>query len=333
MNNYDITIIGYGITGMLTLAILQETNYNLNNVCIIDPHFDGGSLIREYGSVISNTPLVKTISALQLINPEYKLPEEYSAYDVNSITPLYVVANIISNFTKPLLEKVTTYETKVSYIDYNNNHTLTCENGSIIVSKVILLCHGGTPKSLSCNIPSIPLHIALNKEILQQYIKPNQKVLVFGTSHSGTLIFKNLHTLNVQAYGIYKNTKPFLFARDGVYDGIKEEAERIADDIINNKYTKLNLYNMNNIDSIIKISKICDWVIYAIGFNTTNIKASFDITKYNPTNGKILETENAYGFGIAYPSLAPDSIHNDVGVISFVEHIQKQLKELKNIIN
>ena len=77
-----------------------------------------------------------------------------------------------------------------------------------------------------------------------------------------------------------------------------------------------------------------DWVIYAIGFEANkNIKCEIDLTKYDKTSGKILNTENAYGFGIAYPSLAPDSIHVDVGVYSFIEHIQKQLEDIKKLIN
>ena len=126
---------------------------------------------------------------------------------------------------------------------------------------------------------------------------------------------------------------PFLFAKNGEYDGIKEEAERIAEDILRNSYKNLTLCNIDNIDTIIKTSKNCDWVIYAMGFKTTHIKCVFDLTKYNPTSGKLLETEKAYGFGIAYPSLAPDSIHVDVGVYSFVEHIQKQIEDIKKVIN
>ena len=79
---------------------------------------------------------------------------------------------------------------------------------------------------------------------------------------------------------------------------------------------------------MLKVLRKCDWVIYSIGFETTQISSNIDLTKYDNTTGKILETDNAYGFGIAYPSLAPDSIHVDVGIISFVEHIQKQIQLL-----
>lgn len=329
---YDIAIIGYGITGMLTLAILQQSGFNLSKVCVIDPYYDGGALMREYGSVVSNTPLSKLITALQSIKPEYTIPEEYSSYDVNKITPLYVLTNIIKDFTKSFLKEVDKYETKVININNEVDYTLETENGNTIKSRSIICCQGSSPKKLSCDIPIIPLHVALNPEILKQYVKPNDKIIVFGTAHSGTLILENLHTLNIQTTAVYKSKVPFLFAKDGEYDGIKEEAERIASQILNNEYTKLKLLNINEIDKVIKALKGADWVIYSIGFEAQKIRANFDITKYNSTNGKILGIEKAYGFGIAYPSLAPDSIHVDVGVPSFVEHIQKQMEELKKLL-
>jgi len=330
---YDIAIIGYGITGMLTLAILQQNGFNLSKVCVIDPYYDGGSLMREYGNVISNTPLSKVITALQSIKPEYTIPEEYCSYDVNKITPLYVLTNIIKDFTKNFLKEVDKYETKVLNINNDVNYTLETENGDTIKSRVIICCQGSSPKKLSCTIPIIPLHVALNSEILKQYVKPNDKIILFGTSHSGTLILENLHKLNIQTTAVYKTKAPFLFANQGEYDGIKEEAERIANQILNSEYTKLKLLNINEIDKVIKASKEADWVIYSIGFEAQQIRANFDITKYNSTSGKILDIEKAYGFGIAYPSLAPDSIHVDVGVPSFVEHIQKQMEELKKLLN
>ena len=329
---YDITIIGYGITGMLVLAILQQHSIDLSKVCVIDPYFDGGNLIRSWGHVISNTPLSKTVNALKLINPDYILPEHFSTYDINKTTPLWVLVQIVRDITNPILKQVDTIESKVNSIDYNSHYTIETDS-STIQSKLIILCQGSEPKKLKCDIPIIPLHIALNEQMLKNYVLPNEKVLVFGTSHSGCIILENLHKLNIQTMAVHKSKAPFLFARDGEYDGIKEEAERIAHDILENKYNNLTLLHINEIDKIIKGSKQADYVVYCIGFETkSTIKTNFDIIKYNSTNGRIKDVEKAYGFGIAYPSLAPDSIHVDVGIISFVEHIQKQIEDIKKLI-
>lgn len=328
---YDITIIGYGITGMLLLAILQQHSIDLSKVCIIDPYFDGGNLLRSWGHVISNTPLSKTVNALKLINPDYILPEHFSTYDINKTTPLWVLVQMIRDITNPILKQVDRIESKVNSIHYDTDYTIETDS-STIKSKLIILCQGSEPKKLKCDIPIIPLHIALNEQMLKSYVLPNEKVLVFGTAHSGCIILENLHKLNISTTAVHKSREAFLFAKDGIYDGIKEEAERIAHEILENKYNNLTLLNIAEIDKIIKASKQADWVVYSIGFETSPISANFDIIKYNSTNGRIKDVEKAYGFGIAYPSAAPDEIHVDVGIISFVEHIQNQIEDIKKLI-
>lgn len=321
---YDYTIIGYGITGMLVLAILQANNIDLSKVCVIDPYFDGGALLRDYGNVISNTPFSKCINALKLIKPEYVIPEEYRIYDETKTTPLYILAHIIKDFTKHIIKQVDIIEDSVKYIKKDDLFTIYTYKKEI-QSKKIILCQGSKQKKLECEIQSIPISIALNKELLSRYLKPNDKVVVFGTAHSGCLVLENLHNLNIQTTAIFKHNEPFLFAKNGEYDGIKEEAERIANSILNDEYKNLTLIHSSKIDQLIKALRKSDWVIYSIGFEANYIESNIDLFKYDKMSGRILETDNAYGFGIAYPSLAPDSIHVDVGVISFVEHIQKQI--------
>lgn len=334
MKIYDITIIGFGITGMLVLAILNQHKFDLSKIAIVDPYFDGGNLMRHYGNIVSNTPLSKTINALKLINPDYILPDEYSLYDINSITPLHVCVEIIQDIIKPIVNKCDLYQSVVKSLSYDTEHSLILEDSTTIKSKIVVLTQGATPKLLKTNIPTIPLEIALNTDLLKRYVKPSSKVLVFGTSHSGCLVLQNLETLQIKTTAFYKKKVPFLFAKDGEYDGIKEEAERIANRILNNEFKHINLVNINTIENIIRASKEATHVIYSIGFETKqSIQCNFSINKYEPKNGKLLDIPCAWGFGIAYPSLAPDEIHYDVGIISFVEHIQNQITELKNILN
>lgn len=324
---YEYTIIGYGVTGMIVLAILHANSIDLSKVCVIDPYFDGGSLMRDYGGVISNTPFSKCINALKLIKPDYTIPEEYKIYDESKTTPLYVLANILKDFTKNITKQVDILEGSVTHIKKDEYFTIQVGIREIKSNK-IFLCQGSTQKSLECEIPSIPISVALNKDTLSRYVKPTDKVVIFGTSHSGCLVLENLNKLNIQTTAIFKHKEAFLFAKDGEYDGIKEEAERIANSIINNEYTNLTLVHTSKIDSVLKSLRKCNWVIYSIGFEPRTISSNIDLIKYDNKSGKILETDNAYGFGIAYPSLAPDSIHVDVGIISFVEHIQKQIQLL-----
>jgi hypothetical protein len=75
------------------------------------------------------------------------------------------------------------------------------------------------------------------------------------------------------------------------------------------------------------VTKKASYVVYAIGFETRYIEIeNIDSTKYDSKTGKI--TDNIYGFGIAYPSSAPDNIHYDVGVYAFMEHILNQIENI-----
>jgi hypothetical protein len=49
---------------------------------------------------------------------------------------------------------------------------------------------------------------------------------------------------------------------------------------------------------------------------------------YDGKNGKLNELPAAWGFGIAYPNLAPDGVHWDVSVAAFLEHIKLQISDL-----
>ena len=322
---YDILIIGGGVTGLLAYYALEK---EVSNIAIIDPYFDGGDLIQKYGSVQSNTPLLKTINALKLLEPSYQYNGEYPE---DKTAPLYIHTQLIQDFIKPK----DCIQDFVESLSFENKIWSVKTKDNIYLTKVIILCQGSNPKILNCGIPTIHLEDALNKDSLKKFVKSNDTVLVFGTSHSGTLVLQNLEDLKVVTTAVHKNVKPFLFAKDGEYDGIKEDAEFIAERILKNEFSYVKLLHLQQVDKLIKVSKKATKVIYAIGFNTRDIKISYnneikDSSLYDKKTGSILGCEGLWGFGIAYPSSAPDDIHVDVGIISFVEHILKQVKDIIN---
>ena len=60
----------------------------------------------------------------------------------------------------------------------------------------VVICNGSIHKKLNYNIPAIPVEIALNPEKLRKLDIKNKKLAVFGNSHSGILILKNLYDLS-----------------------------------------------------------------------------------------------------------------------------------------
>jgi len=330
---YDILVIGAGITGLLVVASLQKNG--LTNIGIIDPYFNGGDLIHKYGLVNSNTPLQKTVNGLKLIDPNYEPPSDYDlTFDKTKTAPLYIHTQLIQDFVK--LHKIDCIQDKVKQIQFTESIWNIETLESNYKAKIVILCQGSNAKKLNCGIPIIPLEEALYKDSLKKYLKPTDKVLVFGTAHSGSLVLQNCEDLQVQTTAIYRKEKPFYFANEGDYDGIKEDAEFIARRILNNEFRYVNLVSSQSIEKLIKASKEATKVIYAIGFESRKLITLFnnetlDSTKYDSRTGRI--ADGLWGFGIAYPSLAPDEIHVDVGVISFAEHILKQIPDMKEYLS
>lgn len=324
---FHIIIVGGGVTGLLALASLMKEG--IKNIAIIDPSFHGGDLIQKYGLVQSNTPIQKTINALKLLDPNYSIP----SIILENTAPLYIHTQLIQDFVKDYMNQIECIQDLVESLDFLSNTWNIKTKESSYQSKVVFLCQGANPKVLQCGISTIPLEEALNKDSLKKYLKPKDTILLFGTSHSGSLILQNCEDLQIHTTAIYNKSKPFLFANEGEYDGIKEDAEVIAKRILNNEFKYVKLVSLKQIDKVLKASKIATKVIYAMGFESRKIKINenMDSSIYNKKTGLI--QEGLWGFGIAYPSSAPDDIHLDVGIISFTEHILNQMTDVKKYLN
>lgn len=339
----SLCIIGAGITGLSLLLLLQEAGADLSKVTIIDPHFDGGDLARRWGHVLSNTPWSKTIGALSAACPSLKIPD---GYPLNATSPLIEIAHLLRNLATPALKRVRQIQATVTALEYNTpSWTITYTAGGkeqSIQSTAIILCQGSEPKTMNIPIPNIPLECALDCNRLRGFVKPGQRVLLFGTMHSGTLVMRNLKEAGAITTALYNTPQPFVFDRDGAYDGIKEEAATIADSILRGDYTQTTLAPVNNTATVIRAALEASWVIYAMGFSSRK-QISFkvdgltkDIAAYNGYTGAISGAPQAFGFGVAYPNVAtamtavPDGVHWDVSVAAFLAHMKAALPRIRS---
>jgi thioredoxin reductase len=220
---------------------------------------------------------------------------------------------------------LSTKATAVSYSSETHRWSITTETNSSHTTSLLFFCTGAKQKTLQLPIPTIPLEHALHLPTLQSILKPNEKVLLFGSQHSGCLVLSNLQNTGCSTTCVYKGEKPFCFARDGEYDGIKEQAATIADTILSGAYSRLEFVQLKDLSALSSAIRKADWVIYSIGFEPA---ISFLEESYDPKTGKFPGSPNAWGFGIAFPSSAPDSIHYDVSILAFTEHILAQRSEI-----
>jgi cation diffusion facilitator CzcD-associated flavoprotein CzcO len=325
---YKCTIVGTGAAGLLALLLFsQESKIQPEEILCIDPHHDGGDLQRLWSSVYSNT----TWSQLLAIFPStIRLPERWASLDPSAPTSL-------SNYIQCLRYVVKDYLTRCEVVygtvtdltprDESKCITVHCRTNTNeqlqFKSKTVLITTGSEAKRGDLPIPCIPLSAALHTGLLSTYVQPGQHVTVFGTAHSGTIILKNLHTLGARTTAFYKTSTPFLFARDGEYDGIKQESQTIADEILSGVYTQTQLIPLTNTAQLIRAAKKSDWVIYATGFTPRGLQGRF--CEYDGHTGKLVNLEGVWGFGIAYPNIAEDGIHKDVSIPSFYTHIRNQM--------
>jgi hypothetical protein len=334
-----VCIIGAGASGILLSLLLHQFGLATSDFCIIDPHFDGGDLQRKWPNVISNTPWSATTEAFRRCLPSLELPAWAKQLPADKPTPLNKIAKLLRDLFHPLkFQTVRGTVQRAVWKPENGAWSIYAESDTGVTeinATRMLFAQGAVPKQYDISIPSIPLDVALDAERLKSYISPSDRIVVLGTNHSGTLVLKNLADAGLKnIVGVYKDSSRFKWARDGNYDGVKLDAAVYADAICAGQYPMIRLISYGDISEMIKATRGATWIVYATGFTmNTNIRIIVDTTEvpirdYNATTGVLKGVPNAWGFGIAYPSQAPDGIHFDVGISSFLEHFYKQIPDI-----
>jgi hypothetical protein len=307
-----------------------------SDFCIIDPHFDGGDLQRKWPNVVSNTPWSATTEAFRRCLPSLELPAWAKELPADKPTPLNKIAKLLRDLFHPLkFQTIRGTVQRAIWIPEHEAWNIHIQSGtgiSEIHCQRVLFTQGSIPKQYDIPIPSIPLDIALDIDRLKSYISPSDQVVVLGTNHSGTLVLKNLADAGLKnIIGVYKNSRAFKWARDGEYDGLKLDGATIADAICSGQYPMIRLVSYGDVSEMIKATRGATWIVYAAGFTmNTDCRVTVDTTDvsirgYDASTGRLKGVPNAWGFGIAYPSQAPDGINYDVGISSFLEHFYKQI--------
>lgn len=333
-----IGIVGCGTSGILIILELIRQGIPPTQIVVIDPYFDGGSLLRTWGSIQSNTrwdqirdSLIDYSSAkesIEVLNLRYTGDQTVLLSDLGWLLHQAIL---------PYLSEIQTHIDSCTRVSYETSTPVLHVVDQSISCDLVFLCQGGKQKTIDCGKPTIPIEIALDLSRLKRYIHPGQVVSVFGTAHSGTLVMKHLHDCGANVIGLYRSSTPFLFARDGHYDGIKQESAEIADRILAKKYENIHLVSTQNLKHVIQSVSKSAWIVSCTGFDVSPIDindetgTAIDALSYSPQTGQIYKS--IYGFGLAYPGVTESNtkIYKDIGIPSFVQQIQRCLPEiLKN---
>ena len=336
MSNYTpITLIGFGVAGQLLLSHILDI-LPAYKIAIVDPDFIGGDLARDYRSINTNTTIQQKVDAFMSIS-NGKWVNTATALktrgDLNGCLSIASLAEDIRQTGHKMAASCNQIYDEVLNAMWDTTSklwTLTFKSKRPTHStSVICVCSGILPRQEDCGIPIIPLRIALDPSALAKTVSPGQTVTIIGSAHSATLIIKHLNSLSdVRSICIYRGSEPFRYARDGYYDGIKQESAVIADSIMKGEYSRLSLVHISDIHALSNALRKSNWIIQATGFDSRMIKFMDSLKaelqpNWDPATGLATELPQVQAFGACVPNITilDGKKFPDISVGSFIDQL------------
>ncbi len=327
-------IVGAGPAGCFFLACLPPEQ--LSNVIVFERGCVGGDLCRLYGEVVANLTRAEMSKAFRAV-PQWSqvaLPV-LDKYAEDACPLLADVCYQLRVLMKPILAQVKFHSEDVLEVrQIVGGWALKTSVATYEVQKVVV-CTGADPRVLQYPKPHIPLELALTPSLLATYLHGGERIVVFGTSHSGTLILRNLRRIGCRTTAVYQGETPFRWARNHDPEGLKQESAVIADEIVERAWgteTPTLLSTSSHVELVRAILE-ADYLVYATGFvgRKPHILGldGRDVGTFDPTTGQI--APGIWGFGIAYPSLYEKprgGLAPDIGFMGFVSHILKCISSI-----
>lgn len=324
------TIVGCGAAGILVCLELLHQGIDPSTITIIDGFFDGGALLRSWGTIYSNTTAQQILDTFQGYNAVQRHVKAFAEKNVATQRVLLSeIGHLLQKSIQSFPDSIRLIQDTCEGVEQTSSGwTVRCKSAAVS-SDIVFVCQGGCQKQFDSGKPSIPLDVALDSSRLSRYVQAGQRVVVFGLAHSGTLVLKSLLQLKCSVSAIYKGRTPFLYARDGHYGGIKEESAEIADELLKTCPSHLELISASDFPKMIKAVQRADWIVATIGFEASPIQIRVgenEIASYKTYSPETAELQdNLYGFGLAYPgeTVLEDGVHKDVSLPSFKVQIQR----------
>jgi hypothetical protein len=340
-----IALIGWGTANMLFAAhLVKQQGVDPRRLVIIDPYHDGGALLRSWAHVRSNTTFRQFKDALASIG----CPEAgQSGQPADEPTPLHIIAHALIGVVRPLVERAERIfgtASQIRYIDSKWQITVqTADGPRNLQAAICSLAPGAQPKILQTGCPQIPLQAALHLPSLQTYTAPGSHIVIFGSAHSATLIAKAAADAGCRVTIVHLGQPAFLFASEGAYDGVKQDAEHIARAVLADGLEgKVQLVDYQDGLALHRTLLTADYTICACGFDVAGVPQvivennTINTVKglpYNPATGEI--APRLFGWGIAFPSTTTVNgrTYVDVSIPSFTAHILAQKDRLHALLN
>lgn len=330
---YQWAIVGAGPAGIAATGQLIDHGIPPSDIIWIDPKFQVGDFGLKWQKVSSNTKVdlfnrfFETCRAF-----DYEKAPKFTIQTLNSAdTCLLNFANQpLQWITENLRKKVTSIESKVIGLKLENRRWILSLPQRTILARNVIVAPGAEPHSL--NIPSveeIPLEKALDPSQLTQLCGIDDKIAVFGSSHSAILVLKTLmEDCNVsQVYNFYRSPLSYAVYLDEwiLFDdtGLKGMAAEWARENLDGQLPQNLRRLISSEENLRTILPLCSKAIYATGFSSRSIPVEgMETLTYNDRSGII--APGLFGLGIAFPEVYQDRIgilSQRVGLWKFMEYL------------
>ena len=332
---FQWAVVGAGPAGIAAVGKLIDNGIAPAQILWLDHHFKVGDLGRYWRNVSSNTSVKLFINFLQAARafaydqaPDFQL--NHLAADTTCA--LHYMVEPLQWVTDHLCQSVHCEQTTIHDLQLAERIWSIRGDKQTFQAKNVILATGSTPDGLNYpGIEVVPFDVAIDKERLQNYIKPEDAYAVFGSSHSAIIIINYLVDLGVKKIvNFYRSPCRYainmgdwiLFDNTGLKGHTADWARKNIDGVLPDNLVRYTANQAN----IARYLPDCNKAIYAVGFKQRDhiVIGNYEHNHYNPHVGII--GPGLFGFGIAYPELKPDpfgTVDHQVGLWKFMVYLNK----------
>ena len=309
-------VVGAGPAGIAAIGQLIDTGIPLKKIAWIDPSFTVGDFGTAWRQVLSNTTIesfIKFYNAFDAFEfasrPQPFLIERAKP---EGACPLIIAAEPLRWITQRLRNKVISIDdTVLSLHPIATGWQLYLASGQQISTNKVILTLGARARTLPYpTLITIPFKTAMDLELLNQAVKADDTIAVFGSYQSARTVEENLAKIKaLQIIHFYRSERSF---------DQHVATLPLSPDIECYPITPSNL---------IKHIPRCNKAIYAVGFMRREIKIAGlpDDFLYDSQTGVI--APGIYGLGIAFPETIPYTMgrltYNISAIWPFVKYLKR----------
>lgn len=336
--NYHTAVIGAGPAGIATVGKLLDHGIAAKDIVWIDPHFQVG----DFGTIWKNVPSNTTVNLfLQFLHAAQSFDYDHSPHDfeINHLDPyktcyLRIMVEPLQWITDHLRKKIHSMHDIAENLSLKDRQWTIQLKKTEIHAKNVILAIGSESKNLSYSaFQVIPLQDALDEQRIKNHINPKDGVAVFGSSHSGILVLRNLVNCKVkQIINFYQSPLRYAVNLDDwiLFDdtGLKGIAAEWARENIDGQLPH-NLERIySNTENIEHYLPLCNKVVYAIGFERRLLPTIHGGGPLSYIEECGIIAPGLFGIGIAFPEAKWNPfglLEHRVGLAKFMDYLERIL--------